>query len=315
MSDVKSTASPITSCFIYNKMAGYTKIMTDAIMHAERINKNTEAFVEDVALEVKRANVPINTLKILNSKNTHLIWPKDSLPRPIKVFAAKDLKGNKKINVFIDCTNVIKTGANGRYKVNTNVLLAYIYSAKLNMMYYGIPGVFSKRSADTTLYTRAYAKLFTHIIDYIGNISVIPDNREKMMYMASKFFLNSILAISDEDKIESIAVKAAGITQSQANIFNIRTEGLDFDSLPGFVDTVKEVFKLDKLTIGLVLEKWMFLYGAGSILGIEFLPSFLTMVTDAYCGVYLNNQKTIEKILNKDLVEMGKILIYENTNI
>ena len=57
MSDVKSTASPITSCFIYNKMAGYTKIMTDAIMHAERINKNTEAFVEDVALEVKRANV------------------------------------------------------------------------------------------------------------------------------------------------------------------------------------------------------------------------------------------------------------------
>ena len=85
--------------------------------------------------------------------------------------------------------------------------------------------------------------------------------------------------------------------------------------MPGFVDTVKEVFKLDKLTIGLVLEKWMFLYGAGSILGIEFLPSFLTMVTDAYCGVYLNNQKTIEKILNKDLVEMGKILIYENTNI
>lgn len=75
-----------------------------------------------------------------------------------------------------------------------------------------------------------------------------------MMYMVSKFFLNSILAISDEDKIESIAVKAAGITQSQANIFSIRTEGLDFDSLPGFVDTVKEVFKLDKLTIGLVLE-------------------------------------------------------------
>jgi hypothetical protein len=296
-------------------MAGYTKLMTDAIMHAERINKNTEKFVEDVALEIKRSKAPIYALKILNSKNTQLIWPKDALPRPLKVFAAKDLKGSKKITAFIDCSNIIRVGNNERYRVNTEVLLAHIFSAKHNMMYYGIPGVFSKKSSDVTLYTRAYAKLFTHIIDYIGNISVIPDNREKMIYMASKFFLNTIMAITDEDKIEAIAVKAAGITQSQANIFNIRTEGMDFDSLPGFVDTVKEVFKMDKLTIGLVLEKWMFLYGAGTILGIEFLPSFLTMITDAYCGVYLNNQKTIEKILSKDLVEMGKILIYENTNI
>lgn len=317
MSNSSYIASPITNCFVYNKMKGYTKLMADAIMKSERIDKNTTEFVEDVALEIKRSKAPNYILKILNSKNTQLIYPTpNAMPRTLKVFVAKDIKNSKKLNAFIDCSNVITKRDNGRYKVNVDVLIAYLISAKLNMMYYGIPGIFEKKSSDTVLYTRVYAKLFTHIIDYIGNISVIPENREKMMYMASKFFLSSVLNIIDNDqKIEQIAIKAADITESQANAFQIRTESLDFYSLPGFINSIKHVFKLDKLTLGLVLEKWMFLYGPGTVLGIEFLPSFLTMITDAYCGVYLNNQKTIEKILNKDLVETGKILIYENTSV
>ena len=59
----------------------------------------------------------------------------------------------------------------------------------------------------------------------------------------------------------------------------------------------------------------MFLYGSGTALALEFLPSLLSLVTDAYCGVYLNNQKSIEKILGKDLVELGKLNIYDTSNI
>jgi hypothetical protein len=56
----------------------------------------------------------------------------------------------------------------------------------------------------------------------------------------------------------------------------------------------------------------MHLYGVGTVFALEFLPTFLSLITDAYCGVYLNMQKTIEKILGKDLVELGKSNIYEN---
>ena len=70
---------------------------------------------------------------------------------------------------------------------------------------------------------------------------------------------------------------------------------------------------MEKLTLSLVIEKWMFLYGSATVLALEFLPSFLTMITDAYSGVYLNNQKSIEKMLAKDLVELGKMLIYDIT--
>lgn len=312
MSD-KPTPTPISSCYLYSKMTGYTKVMANAILNAKRIDKDTTEFAEDVGLELKRSKAPIYLLKILNSKNTHLLLPEDPMPKPIRVFAAKDIKDSKKMNAFIDCSSVITEANNNRYKVNPSILIAYLLSAKHNMMYYGIPGAFSTKSQLVILETRAYAKLFTHVIDYLGNISVIPENREKMLYLASKFFLYNHLKLTDDDKVNEVAMKVADITESQQNIFNIATEGKDVKTLPGFVDTVKTIFKMDKLTLSLVIEKWMFLYGAATVLGLEFLPSFLTMITDAYSGVYLNNQKSIEKMLAKDLVELGKMLIYDIT--
>lgn len=312
MSD-KPVATPISKCYLYSKMNGYTKVMADAILHAKRIDRNTTEFAEDVGLEIKRSKAPIYLLKILNSKNTHLLQPENPLPKPIRVFAAKDIKGNKKINAFIDISNIITQTNNNRYKVNTSVLIAYLLSAKHNMMYYGIPGAFSSKSQLVLLETRAFAKLFTHVIDYLGNISIIPENREKMMYLSAEYFLYNHLKLTDEDRIHEIAMRVADITESQQNIFNIVSDGKDLKTLPGFVDAVKTIFKMNKLTLSLVIEKWMFLYGAATVLSLEFLPSFLTMITDAYSGVYLNNQKSIEKILAKDLVELGKMLIYDIT--
>lgn len=312
MSD-KPVATPISKCYLYSKMNGYTKVMADAILHAKRIDRNTTEFAEDVGLEIKRSKAPIYLLKILNSKNTHLLQPENPLPKPIRVFAAKDIKGNKKINAFIDISNIITQTNNNRYKVNTSVLIAYLLSAKHNMMYYGIPGAFSNKSQLVLLETRAFAKLFTHVIDYLGNISIIPENREKMMYLSAEYFLYNHLKLTDEDRIHEIAMRVADITESQQNIFNIVSDGKDLKTLPGFVDAVKTIFKMNKLTLSVVIEKWMFLYGAATVLSLEFLPSFLTMITDAYSGVYLNNQKSIEKILAKDLVELGKMLIYDIT--
>ena len=304
---------PISSCFLYKKMEGYTSKMTDAIMNAERINKDNNVFMEDVALELKKSKAPAYVLKILTSKNTNLIWPNESLPRGIRVFAAKDIKNKgTKINVFVDCTGVITKRENGRYKTKTDVLIAYLVSAKNNMMYYALPGVLTKKSSDVTLMAKCFGKLFTHIIDYIGNISVLPEQREKCRYLSAKYFLTAVAGMDDEDRINDIATKAAEITESQARIFEIATSAVKFESLPEFVEDLASVFKLTKLTLTLVIEKWMYIYGSGTVMALEFLPAFLTMITDAYCGVYLNMQKSIEKILSKDLVELGKTNIYEN---
>ena len=54
----------------------------------------------------------------------------------------------------------------------------------------------------------------------------------------------------------------------------------------------------------------MYLYGPATIFGAEYVPALITMITDAFCGVYLNNQKTIEKVLGTSLVSYGKYIIY-----
>ena len=82
----------INQCFLYSKFNNYTKVMSSAIMESERIDKDTQVFMEDVALELKRSKAPSYLLKVLTSKNTHLIYPKDPLPRSLRVFCAKDIK-------------------------------------------------------------------------------------------------------------------------------------------------------------------------------------------------------------------------------
>ena len=50
-------------------------------------------------------------------------------------------------------------------------------------------------------------------------------------------------------------------------------------------------------------------FGPGTVFGLEYYPAFSAMITDAYVGGYLNNQKTIEKICGKDMVQYSKDVI------
>ena len=53
----------------------------------------------------------------------------------------------------------------------------------------------------------------------------------------------------------------------------------------------------------------MFVYGTGTVFALELLPSFSNMLTDAYIGAYINNQKTIEKIAGTGMVEFTKTIL------
>lgn len=308
----------LSECYIYSsRMTGYREIMLSAIKDAERMTKNTQEFVDDVLNEVKRTRFPQYSVKILSSKNTVLLKPKEGLPKIVKVFVAKDPKDRNKVKAFIDCTNVINQNDNThRYNIKTDTLLAYIASAKTNMVYFNIDGAFTKNSTYMLEGARIYAKLFTHVIDYIANITVIPGNRDKMMYYAAKFFLINVMQLKPTDtRVNDIAAKAAGLKDTETRVFDIVTEDDDFSTLPLFIDLIKVTFKLPSLDLMVILEKWMFLYGSGTVLGIEFLPAFITIITDAYLKTYLNNQNTIEKVIGKDLVAFGTDNIYNRDGV
>ena len=53
----------------------------------------------------------------------------------------------------------------------------------------------------------------------------------------------------------------------------------------------------------------MYIYGIGTAFALEFFPAFSAMLTDAYVGCYINNQKTIEKIVGRDMTEYTKTIL------
>lgn len=306
----------ITKCWLYGKTK-YTEIMLKAIKEGERIEKNTDEFISDVALPIKRSSAPNYLLKILNSKNVVLFTYKDPMPKPIRVFCAKDVKKGSDIKVFIDVTNAITLNkSSGRYVVNENLVIAYLIAAKINMIYYKLPGTLIKNSKYVESAATIYAKLFTHIIDYLANISVIPENRDKMLYYASQFFMYNVLGMKNEERISEISCKISGVGESVGNIYNIAaTNSIKNWNIKEFLNFVGQQFKIDKLSASVFVSKWMYLYGSGTMLGIEFFPSFVQMITDSYIGVYTNNQKTIEKVTGLSMVEFGKLNIYDNNGI
>ena len=80
-------------------------------------------------------------------------------------------------------------------------------------------------------------------------------------------------------------------------------------NLKFFSESLAEVLHLNKLTIDVIVEKWMTIYGTGTVFALEIFPAFASMITDCYVGAYLNNQKTIEKIIGSSMVEYTKVLL------
>jgi hypothetical protein len=82
-----------------------------------------------------------------------------------------------------------------------------------------------------------------------------------------------------------------------------------FKNIYTFVEALAKVLRIEgQLKLDNVIEKWGWVYGSGTQYGTELYTSFASILTNAYVGSYINNQKTIEKVLGRTLVEFTNAL-------
>ena len=79
-----------------------------------------------------------------------------------------------------------------------------------------------------------------------------------------------------------------------------------FNRIDVFLSSLAKALRLQDLSFELIVEKWIYLYGTGTQFGLEIFPAFATMITNAYTGCYINNQKTIEKIIGRNMIDFTK---------
>ena len=292
-------------CYLYNKYPKYNSMIFDALMTDDFIDKVSVEFNENVLVDIKRARVNSHILQVLTSPKTVLYYPAKPLPTFFKVLVAADPRSTKKEKkLFIDCTSVIHRSKNG-WRTNSEALLSHLISGYHHMVYNS--GYISVNLAQ--LESLNFAKLFTYVIDYIAKISVSEANRDKCIYLASRYYEEGVAGV-DTERARKIAQQNANITDIKENTYQFTIKDPEaFTNIKSFIKLIRDTFKIDNLTLDIVVEKWMFLFNPSTVFALEYVPAFNAMMTDAYIGAYINNQKTIEKICGKSMIEYSKRLI------
>ena len=301
--------------YLYSQYSAYERQIFMFIMSGTEIDKNTEDF-DDIRYEIKKRQVGNSLVKILDSKSVILMTGEMPLPKAFKVFCAKDLKGpNKnKMKVFIDCSNILKRDSEtGRYVCRNNdidTLISYLVSAMHTFIYYADESRIVSNSKVMSVGAQAFALLFTHVVDYSCKISNMPSTKNKCMYLAALYYLGNILGKdTTTDGCRRIAKKVSGLSDRDAGIIDVQLKNESMINIKYFVEYVSKILRLNKLTLDVVVERWMTIYGTGTIFALEIFPAFASMLTDVYVGAYLNNQKTIEKIAGTTMIELTKVLL------
>lgn len=299
--------------YLYKKMPDYEKDIQAMIIKGNRIDKSHKSF-EDIKYEVKRKNVDSTLAKLLDSDRIVLVIPEKPMPKAFKVICAKDIRNDHKVKVFIDCTGIIKDETSNYSFYNNsaavNIFISYLVAGRTAFILEAKPTLLTMNSSLTQSGTKTFASMVNYVVDYIGKININPVSRNKSLYISSIYYQVNLLGKDlDSKSVKDTAMKVSGISERESNIIELEYEKDSFDDIEKFINLMNNVLHVKGLTIDSFIEKWMFLYGTGTVFGTELFAPFAQCISDAYIGAYINNQKTIEKIGKQNMIDFTKTLI------
>ena len=296
--------------YIYNKSAdsegSMGKDIINFIRTSDRININSSAF-EQIKNQVKVRQGNAITYKILLNKDVILcVNPQKEAPASFKVFKAKDLLSPKKESkVFIDCTGLFKLDSNSGMFICKEIdkFCAYLMMALVNFLYYDHNTNLIEDSTISKASTICFIKLFSAVMDNL-RVTNFGENRIKIAYICGVYYLFSVMGKS-MDSARAYAANAVGINTKDASGYDYWYTIEDLANIETFINFLSKTFKLTDLNSSIYLVRYMQMYGKGTIFGLELLPSFLSILTNADSGTFINQQKTILKLCGRDIVTVS----------
>lgn len=299
------------STYLYGKYPYEEKIFK-FIMTAEQISVVDDKF-EDIKYEFKKRQTSAALVKILCSKNVVLLRANDGVPlnKQFRVFCSKDPKSKSPDpKVFIDCTGLINVDPeSGNYVCRQiDILISHVINAMVCMIYHKAEKqIITAQIVEPAM--EMFSALFTHIIDYLYKISTIPSTKNKCKYLACMYFVENILGVEFNENYKHIASKIVDLSEREQDMIIVQIDDDDFLNIKLFVQKLAELIKVPALKVDNVVDKWMYLYGVNTVFALEYFPALSAMITDAYEGAYINNQKTIEKVVGNTLVKYTKTVL------
>lgn len=255
--------------------------------------------------------------KVINEKPVkegNLVYDMNFVPfsKPPLVFT-EDVLVNAPLKVFINVESCMNE--DGKL-YNPEYLIAYLTSAIVNLMYYKMPQKLFGNTGCNSEAADCFCKLFTYVVDFMAKISVMGNIKNKCQYLAYKYYYTNIATTFDKNhepiegfspSVKARCMRTSEISDRESLILDNLVTDKDCIDIKAFIEALSDCLKLPNLNLDNFTEKWMYLLGGPqTAFGLEYFPSFSTILTDAYTGVYLNNQKTIEKICGTSMIGYAK---------
>lgn len=310
----------VSDTYLYRK-ADYGREIYNYLMTATQIDKKSDAF-QDVLYNVKMRQTSPVLSKVLMSNKVVLLIGKKDMSRIFRVMREKDPRdlqnGTKK--VYIDCTNLIIEKDGVYVCKNIPVLISYLITAMVYVIYYDRPELIIRNNALTTAGTEAFVDLCTYVLGFLKVPISYINNKEKIGYVCAVYYQRCILGKTDSS-VNTLAKKVSKITARNADYLDILFDSLyngeDELNIENFIAKIAQVFLNqskdyrgnDKFDVDTFIGKWMYMFGPGTVLGLECFVPFTSILTDCYVGAYINNQNTIEKIVARNVAEFTTTLL------
>ena len=304
----------IDKTYLYSIYPTYEKSLFQFVMSANRIDPNDERFA-DIMYELKQRALTNNMIKAVNSDQIKMIYGGSGpIGKAVKVFTMKDVKENPQRRVtFIDVTSIISITDGGSFKCSSiDALVSHIINAITQVAYYNetVSGKLTTNTRLTSIGVSAFTKLMFNIVDYITKISSISDAKERCNILSALYYHICLLGRDEiNDSVIGVIKSELKVSERMVTTTLLNHDVQDFMNLKLFCQTLSDELRLPKITPEAITSKWMYVYDPSTTFGLELFPAFSAMLTDAYIGAYLNNQKTIQKILDTDMVLYTKELL------
>ena len=294
----------LNETYLFNTTDQYRVSLTKAILEAERLNIKDNEF-SDIRSSVSKRNIHAGISKVMNNPDVVFIKPNIPLARSMKVTCVRDIKNSSQSSkIFIDVSELIYE-KDGQYFINsTDKLIAYLTSAMVQLVYNQEPIRLINNTTMIMFMRKSFAQMVTYIIDYLYKISNIDGTKDMCRHLASLYFDNNILKRdynTQQNIINDSAYRISGLSNRQLDILSMYIQDDSFDNIKTFVETIGRVLKLQKLTIDVFIGKWVYIYGTSTLFALEYFPALSDVFTNVYSLSYINNQKTIEKVIGNDL--------------
>lgn len=305
-------AKPYSKTYLYGKYGDYDKKIYEFIISAERIDTKSSEF-DDILYDIKRRKISDYLAKVITSNNVVMCSnPGKALPKAFKTFVAADPKDGNKPKAFIDVTDcvVYKDGVYVCDKLDW--LVSYTISATTGFIYAKAENKLLGNSNILKDGCDAWVRCFSYIIDRMYKISVVPQIKSRIDYMAAIYYQVNIMCKDlkhSEDSIKANAIRVSRIDPKDAKVVDIMLEDGDFINIATFVSAIGRINKLKDIKVDIVVGNWMNAFGPGTVFALEYFPAFSTMLTNAYVGAYLDQQMTIEKIAGDSMVHFSKTIL------